>query len=111
MPLAERMSAGKLEAMSEYPTGRTGLGDQIAAELTRNPNSPRNRAKPVDQSQIKAAIAALPKCPDFPDDVDEMSSEDWTEVQAWFRASIAPIAELSTLLERYSREKQAQTGD
>lgn len=31
--------------VSEYPKGRTWLGDQIAAELAQNPNSPRNRAK------------------------------------------------------------------
>jgi hypothetical protein len=31
--------------MSEYPTGRTALGDLIASELARNPNSPRNRAQ------------------------------------------------------------------
>jgi hypothetical protein len=31
--------------MSEYPTGRTWLGDQIASKLDRNPNNPLNRAK------------------------------------------------------------------
>ena len=31
--------------MSEYPTGRTALGDLIAAKLASNPNNPLNRAK------------------------------------------------------------------
>jgi hypothetical protein len=31
--------------MSEYPTGRTALGDLIAAQLAQDPDSPLNRAK------------------------------------------------------------------
>jgi hypothetical protein len=34
-----------LQLMSEYPTGRTGLGDDLAAWLAQNPASPLNRAK------------------------------------------------------------------
>ncbi len=76
-----------LERVSEYPTGRTGLGDQIAAELARNPNSPRNRSKRAAEEEMAHAVAeaGLPEMPDIPKDVDDMSSEDWTELNNWCR--------------------------
>jgi hypothetical protein len=58
--------------------------------------------------QIKAAIAAQPPPPDTPDDVDEMSSEDWTEALDWMQASKASNAHLTALLEQYFRVKKAQ---
>lgn len=61
--------------------------------------------------RIKAAIAAQPPPPDTPDDVDEMSSEDWTEALEWMQASKASNAHLIALLEQYFREKKAQAGD
>jgi hypothetical protein len=48
-----------LQVMSEYPIGRTGLGDQIAAELAQNPNSPRNRAKrAAEEARLRGESAA-----------------------------------------------------
>ena len=48
--------------MSEYPKGRTGLGDQIAAELAQNPNSPRNRAKrAAEEARLREAPSEYPK--------------------------------------------------
>lgn len=28
-------------------------------------------------------LKGMPTPPDFPDDVDDMSTEDWTEAEAW----------------------------
>ena len=48
--------------MSEYPKGRTGLGDQIATELAQNPNSPRNRAKrAAEEARLREAPSDYPK--------------------------------------------------
>ena len=38
------------------------------------------------------AFKGMPIAPDFPDDVDEMSSEDWTEAEAWLAKRRAWLA-------------------
>lgn len=46
----------------------------------------------TDASQGAAASEGMPIPPDFPDDVDEMSSEDWTEAEAWLAKRRAWLA-------------------
>ena len=49
--------------MSEYPKGRTALGDLIAAELSQEPDSPRNRAKRAsEEARLREASREHPKC-------------------------------------------------
>lgn len=49
-------------AMSEYPKGRTWLGDQIAASLDQNPNNPLNRAKrTAEEARFREAPSEYPK--------------------------------------------------
>jgi hypothetical protein len=80
-------AASILELVSEYPTGRTGLGDDLAAWLAQNPASPINRSKRAAEEEMARAVAeaGLPEMPDIPKDVDDMSSEDWTELNNWCR--------------------------
>lgn len=76
-----------LELVSEYPKGRTWLGDQIVAKLASNPNNPLNRSKRAAEEEMARLVAeaGLPEMPDIPKDVDDMSSEDWTELNNWCR--------------------------
>ena len=48
--------------MSEYPKGRTWLGDMIAAELDKDPNNPLNRAKrAAEEARLREAPSEYPK--------------------------------------------------
>ena len=48
--------------MSEYPTGRTGLGDDLAAWLAQDPASPLNRAKrAAEKARLREAPSDYPK--------------------------------------------------
>ena len=48
--------------MSEYPKGRTALGDLIAAELDKDPDNPLNRAKrAAEEARLREAPSDYPK--------------------------------------------------
>jgi len=56
-----------LQVMSEYPKGRTWLGDQIASELAKDPDSPRNRAKrAAEEARLRGESAATSTPPPPP---------------------------------------------
>ena len=56
-----------LQVMSEYPKGRTALGDLIASELAKDPDNPLNRAKrAAEEARLRGESAATSTPPPPP---------------------------------------------